>query len=160
MLWILPGFIGSIAAYNLYPPLIGDSGTRPIWLMALFVLAIVLPRLWNLFRSRPIDDTASPAPHAVSSMAFALVALALLLNGVLDRRPPNEERATVLRKVVTMSKYTHYHMIVTSWRPGHSQEGFDVDAGVYRSVAVGKTVSVEIHKGFLGLPWLGNISPE
>lgn len=160
MFWLGPGFFFSIVAYYAYPPILGDSRTRPFWFMGLFVLAIVLPRMWNLVLQRPVDDTKSPAAYAVSSIAYALIALVFVLNGGLDRVPPNEMKTTVIRKVVTMQKGTHYHVIVSSWRPGEAEEDFTVDPDVYHRAAVGKAVTVEVHKGFFGVPWSGNISPD
>jgi hypothetical protein len=157
--WLVPGFLGSLLAYYLYPPIIGDSRFRSLWLVGLFVLALVLPRLWNIVRKRPSDDMAFPAACVFSSLAYALIALLFLLNGGLDRFPPSEVRTTVIRKVATV-KQTKYHVIVSSWRPDKAEEDFTVDPAIFRRTVVGKTVTVELHKGFFGVPWSGNISPE
>jgi hypothetical protein len=59
-----------------------------------------------------------------------------------------------------MVKRTKYHVIVSSWRPDKAEEDFTVDPAIFRRTVVGKTVTVELHKGFFGVPWSGNISPE
>jgi hypothetical protein len=160
MFWLVPGFVGSAMAYYLYPPVIGNDAFRAWWFMGLFVLAIVLPRMWNIVRKRAIDDSAHPAAYIFSSLAYALIALMLLLNGGLDRFPPSEVRTTVIRKAVTTVKGTNYHVIVSPLGPDQTKEDFTVDPEVFRRTAVGKTVTVELHKGFFGVPWSGNISPE
>lgn len=160
ILWLGPGFVGSTIAYYLYPPIIGDARSRPFWFMGLFVLAIALPRLWNIVRRRPTDDTSFPAAYAFSSVAYAMVALVFLPNGGLDRFPPSHVRTPVIRKAVLMAKTTKYHITVSSWRPNYTEEIFSVDRDVFRRAAVGKIVTVELHKGFFDVPWYGNISPE
>jgi hypothetical protein len=102
--WLAPGFVGSLLAYYLYPPIIGDSRFRSLWLVGLFVLALVLPWLWNIVRKRPSDDMAFPAAYVFSSLAYALIALVFLLNRGLDRFPPSEVRTTVIRKVAMVSE--------------------------------------------------------
>jgi hypothetical protein len=159
-LWMMPGFVGCLVAFNLYPPMIGDPRFRSSWFVCLFALAAIVPRLWNIVRKRPIDDTTRPAAHVFSSLGYALIALVFLLNGGLDRFPPSEVRTTVVRKTVATVKGTKYHLIVSSLRPDSSQEDFTVDPDVFHHTIVGKTVTVELHKGFFGVPWAGNISPE
>ena len=158
--WLMPGFVGSMLAYYLYPPIIGDGRFRPIWLFCLFALTAFVPRLWNIVQRRPIYDSTHPAAYAYSSVAYALIGLVFLLNGALDRVPPSELRTTVIRKAVTTVKGTKYHVIVSSWRPGQTDKDFTVDPGVFHRTVVGKTLTVELHKGFLGVPWFGSISPE
>lgn len=158
--WLMPGFVASLVAFNLYPPIIGDSRFRSSWFFCLFALAAIAPRLWNIVRNRAIDDSTHPTAYAFSSLGYGLVALVFLLNGGLDRFPPSEVRTTVIRKAVTTVKGTKYHVIVSSWRPDSSQEEFTVEPGVFHRTAVGENVTVELHKGFFGVPWAGNISPE
>jgi hypothetical protein len=55
---------------------------------------------------------------------------------------------------------THYNVIVSSWRPDQTEEIFDVDSGVFNRTVVGKTVRVELHHGFFGVPWSDNIVPD
>jgi hypothetical protein len=142
---LAPGLFGSYFAYSLYPLL--DGRYVPIVVIFLFfVLTGVVPRA-----------------TVFSGLALALLAAALLLNGALDRVPATEVKTTVIRKamVTGSQKYgTHYDVIVSSWRPGRTEEQFKVDSSVYRRAVVGRGATVELHKGYLGIPWYGNISPE
>jgi hypothetical protein len=99
-IWLMPGFFSSVLAFNLYPPMIGDPRFRSLWFLGLFALGAFVPRLWNIVRRRPIDDSTHPAAFAYSSVAYALIGLVFLLNGGLDRFPPSEVRTTVIRKAV------------------------------------------------------------
>jgi len=142
---LAPGLFGTYFAYGLYPLL--DGYLPLIVVVFLFFLLVGL----------------KPRASVFSGVALAVLAAALLLNGALDRVPPREINATVIHKAVFTGSQrygTHYRVYVSSWRAGRSQEKLEVDSGVYKRVAVGKTVTVEFHKGFLGLPWLGKISPE
>jgi hypothetical protein len=135
-----PGLIGSLFALNLYPLLEGRYLLMGV-VFLFFLMTAVMPRA-----------------SVFSGIALGLLAAALLMNGALDRFPPAEVRTTVIRKAVTTVKGTKYHVVVSSWQPGQSEQEFD--PGVFRRATVGKTVTVEVHKGFCGLPWSGNIAPE
>jgi hypothetical protein len=70
-------------------------------------------------------------------------------------------RTEVFKKVVLNGRYgRQYRLFVYSWRPGRSMEEFNVVQQVFDRSRVGKTLIVEVHPGFLGLPWYGKISPE
>jgi hypothetical protein len=142
---LAPGVFGSFFAGSLYPLLDGRY-----WLIGVvfgfFVLTGVVPRA-----------------AVFSGLALALLAATLLLNGALDKYPSTYVRTTVIRKsMVTGSagRGTHYDVIVSSWRPGRIQEDFEVDSGVFNRTTAGNTVTVELRKGFFGIPWYGNISAE
>lgn len=142
---LAPGLFGTYLAYGLYPLLDG------YWLLILIVFLFFL--LVGL----------RPQASVFSGLALAVLAAALLLNGVLDRAPASQLNTTVIHKAIFtgIQRYgTHYEVYVSSWRAGRSQEKLEVDSGLYKRVVVGETVTVEFHKGFLGLPWLGKISPE
>jgi hypothetical protein len=142
---LAPGLFGGFLAYNLYPLLDGH-----LWLVLVPFLCCFLVAVF-------------PRSNVYAGLALALVAAVVFFNGALDRFPPTEVRTTVIRKasVTGAQKYgTHYHVIVASWRPGRSQEDFDVDLSVFRRAVPGRTVTIELHKGFYRLPWYGSISPE
>ena len=142
---LAPGLFGTYFAYGLYPLLHGYALLLVV-VFLFFLLAGLIPRV-----------------SVLSGLALALLAATLLLNGALDRVPPVEVKATVIRKAMVsgdLKRGTHYQLSVSSWRAGRSQEDLEVDSGVFNRTAVGKIVAVEFHKGFLGLPWYGNISTE
>jgi len=140
---LAPGLFGGIFAYSVYPLLDGRYVLMGV-VFLLFLLAGLVPRA-----------------AAYSGLALALLAATLFLNGALDKRPPAEIKTTVIRKaMVCQSRGTHYHVVVSSWRPGRNQEDFEVDPSIYRRAAVGRPATLELHNGSFGLPWYGSISPE
>ena len=142
---LAPGLFGCLFAYSLYPLL--DGRYVLIGVVFLFFLVTGIVRRASV----------------LSGLTLALLAAGLLLNGAMDRFPPVEVHTTVVRKAMFSGsqKYgTHYQVIVSSWRPGRSQEQFDVDSDVYRRAVVGRSATLELHKGYFGIPWYGNLSPE
>ena len=142
---LAPGLFGGLLAYSLYPLLDGRYVLIGV-VFLFFLLAGMVPRA-----------------AAYSGLTLALLAAGLLLNGALDKSPPVEIKTTVIRKEMFSGSQkfgTHYDVVVSSWRPGRSQEDFEVDSGTYRRAAVGRPATVELHKGLFGLPWYGIISPE
>jgi len=91
-----------------------------------------------------------------------LFVLLLFLNGPLDKSPRSDVRVTVIRKEVDNGGRfgPHYYLVVSSWRPGRSSENLRVGSQVFERAIVGKSVTVELHKGYFGLPWYGSVSPE
>ena len=142
---LAPGAFGVFIAYNLYPLLDGRFALMGI-VFLFFLLTGLVQRATVL-----------------SGLALVLLAATLFLNGGLDRAPLTVVKTTVIDKAtVTGSQRTgtHYHVIVSSWRPGRRQEEFDVDSGIYHRMVVGRAAAVELHKGYFSLPWLGTITPE
>jgi hypothetical protein len=142
---LAPGLFCGICAYSLYPLLDGQYVLAGL-VFLFFLLTWLAPRT-TLF----------------SSVALALLAGTLLLNGALDKSPPTEIKTTIISKAsVTGSQRmgTHYHLVVSSWRPGRNREDFQVDLGVYRRAVVGRAAMVEMHKGYFGIAWHGDISPQ
>lgn len=157
-LWLGPGFLLGIVASGLYPLV---DGAYLLWWVCLFALAPVMPRLWNAVRGRPLESTGRfPTAYLLSCAAFAIFAGGLLLNGALDKAPPNDVKTTVIRKVWVSGKSTSYHVTVASWRPDRSEEQLRVDGSVYNKAHVGHRITVEVHQGYFGLPWYGTISPD
>src|SRR5713101_8394188 len=96
--------------------------------------------------------------YVYSSFALLLLSLLPLLNGWLDRSPGSAVRTTVIQKTaVHRGSTTRHRLTVSSWRPGRSVEELVVGAHTYDNAYIGKTITVEVHKGFFGLPWYGNV---
>ena len=154
-----PGVFGSLRALSVYPPL--DARLLMGFMLCVFLLPVVLQML-SFVRKQPSEDVGRlRTVYICSSLALVLLALLLFLNGGLDRSPWNEVRTTVIRKtVVRGGRATRYNVTVSSWRPGRSVENVNVGSQVFNRAVVGKTVTVDLHKGFFGLPWFGSISPE
>jgi hypothetical protein len=158
-LLLAPGLLGGMLAYVRYPPL--DTGILVTLALGLVSLPLLL-QVRSTFRKQLSNDAAwLRTVYVYSSLGLALFAALLLLNGWLDKSPRNLLRTTLIQKKATMGRSgTRYVLTVSSWRPGRSVEEFAVGVSEFNRADVGKTVTVELHKGFFGLPWSGNISPD
>lgn len=156
---LVPGIFGGLLAWVIYPPL--DAGPFVAFGLCVLFLPIIL-QLRSVARNRLNEDLGRlRTAYIYSSLALAILASMLLLNGRLDQSPRNIVRATVVRKTATGGKGgIQYVLTVSSWRPARSTEDFYVSSLEFKRAAVGKAVRVELHSGFLGLSWSGNVSPE
>ena len=160
VLLLVPGVILSMLAQGVYHPL--DAGVPMGLMLSLFLVPVALHML-SFLRKRPSQNVGRwRSLYICSSLALLLLALLLCLNGGMDGSPLNRVRTTVIRKAVIRSGKgsPRYNLTVSSWQPGKDQENLNVGRSLFDRVVVGKTVTVELHKGFFGLPWLGTISPE
>lgn len=142
---LAPGLFGAFFAYSFYPLL--DGRYLLIGVVFLFFLLTALVPRASIF----------------SGAALALLAATLWLNGALDKFPVDDVRATVIQKVVftgSQSMGTRYCLTVSPWGPNGSQKEFDVDLSVFKRAVAGKTVTVELHHGYFGVQWHGNLLPE
>jgi hypothetical protein len=158
-LLLAPGLLGCLLAYIIYPPL--DQGLLVTFGLCAIFLPMVL-QLRSILRKRLSEDVGRlRTAYLYSSLALALLALLLLLNGRLDRSPRSLVTTTVVqKKAVRHRSGTQHVLTVSSWRPGRSTEDFDVGSRAFDRAVVGKTATVELHHGYFGLPWSGNVSPE
>jgi hypothetical protein len=150
----------SMLTQGLYHPL--DARVPMGLMLSLFLVPVTLQML-SFLRKRPRQHVGRwRLLYICSSLALLVLALLLFLNGGMDGSPLNRVRTTVIRKtVITSGKgSTRYNLTVSSWRPGRNVENFNVVRSVFDRTVVGKTATVEVHKGFFGLPWLGSISAE
>jgi hypothetical protein len=156
-LMLAPGVFCGLVAYIVFPPLAAGP------LVAFGVLTLSLPfvlQCVSVLRKRLSDDVDQlRTAYVYSSLALLLIALLPLLNGWLDKSPVDAVRATVLQKsAVRQRSVTTHRLTVSSLRPGHSEEELTVGLHTYNDAFVGKTVTVEMHKGFFGLPWYSGVS--
>jgi len=158
-LLLAPGILGGILAHVVYPPL--DEG--PIVAVGLsvllFPLALYLRSIW---RDRLQADARKLRKACVySGLILSTFALIVLMNGFLDESPRSRVIAVVLGKTShTSGGSTDYTLTVASWRPRRTSEDLQVSSFDFQRAVVGRTVRIEMHKGFFNLPWSGNISPE
>jgi len=95
------------------------------------------------------------------SAGVVLVAVVMVMNGALDWVPPTVVRSSVVAMRITNGKYWSTHrLVLVSWQPGRATEELAVGSAVYAGASVGRRVSVEVHKGFFGLPWYGKVTLE
>ena len=156
-LLLAPGLLVGLAAYIVFPPL--DAGPLVAFGLFLLFLPIVL-QLLSIIRKRLSDDLDRlRTAYVYSSIALLLLALLLFLNGWLDRSPVNPVTTTVIQKTETRrGSSTGHSLTVSSWRPGRSLEELVVGSHTYNTVFVGKTIAVDMHKGFFNLPWYSGVS--
>jgi hypothetical protein len=156
---LAPGILAVFLGVVVYPPL--DFGPLLALSICVFLLPLVL-QLVSILRKRLAEDAGGlRRVYVGSGFTLALLGLLLLLNGRLDVSPRTTVRATVTQKTITRGKSgSSYTLTVSSWRPGRTEEEFWVAQRAFDRAVVGKTVTVELHKGYFGLPWSGRISPE
>jgi hypothetical protein len=158
-LLLAPGLQAGFFAYLVSIPL--DAG--PLLVLGICILMVpLLMQLWSIVKKRQSEDLARlRTAYLYSSIVLLLLALLPLLNGWLDKSPARSVKTTVVRK----TSYRHrsgssYYITVSSWRPGKSDEELRVGSRLYSNVVIGKSVTVEVHKGFFGLPWMGDVSSK
>jgi hypothetical protein len=156
-LLLAPGLLGGLFAYVIYPPL--DAGPLVAFGLCIFLLPFLL-KLSSMVRNRLGEDVGRlRTVYVCSSISLLLLSLLVLVNGWRDRSPLSAVRATVIQKTYTRGRGgTSYVVVVSSWRPGRSEEELRVGARTYNNVVVGKPVTVGVHKGAFGLPWYEYVS--
>lgn len=158
-LLLAPGIFGSLLGFVVYAPL--DSGP----LLGLGFCVLLLPlvmELVSVVRKRLSEDAGMlRTAYAVSGLALAALGFVVFFNGRLDSVPESVVTSTVIQKTIQKRKSTtNYTLTVSSWRPGRTEEDFLVGPRTFNRAAVGKTVRIELHPGYFGLPWSGGVSPE
>lgn len=157
LLLLVPGLFLTVAASRAYPLL---DARIPA---ALILCGIVIPvgfQMWAIVRRRAVvHGRRMRAVYLATGSALLLLGLLLFVNGRLDRSPRNAVEATVLHKLAIDGKHgKQYHLGVSSWRRGRKLEDLRVNSGVYARARIGKPVTVEVHPGFLGIPWSAGVS--
>lgn len=104
------------------------------------------------------DDVRSYFP-AATWLAFGPVFMAIivLVNGPLDRSPVEQHQQVVTRKYITRGRSTSYYVEFSSWRPDRATERASVSPKRYAEFQVHDPVIIDVHKGALGIPWMGTI---
>jgi hypothetical protein len=84
-------------------------------------------------------------------------ALLVASNGILDPSPVRLVKSSILRTSRPTRRYAGLNLYVASWRPGRSNEKLWAGVPVSITASPGDSISIEVHEGFFGLPWHGNI---
>ena len=156
---LLTGLLAVLTVCTAYQPL--DKG--PVFFLALFLFA--LPMTWYLvsaLRKRQVENSATLKQLFGWSAGFTIALFTMLLaNGLLDRTPPQQIRCSLLRAYESSGRRSHYyHLIVRSWRPHHETENMEVGKFTYQRASSSRTVTLELHPGFFGMPWYGRVIPN
>jgi hypothetical protein len=154
----LLGAIAFVAASGRYPAL--DLDGILIFIGILFFLTLGLA-IWLERRAlRHVEVEALKRIYYGLIPVPWLLAGLLLANGALDHAPPRTVQAHVVGKFAMRGWLPSRRLIVTSWRDGHQVERLLVDSGDFDSTATGDTVDVRIKDGFVGIPWVLDVTPR
>jgi hypothetical protein len=156
---LLAGLLAVITVSTAYQPL--DKG--PVFLLALILFA--WPMTWYLvsaLRKRQVENSGTLKQLFGWSAGLAIALFTILLaNGLLDQAPPQQIRCSLLRAYESTGRRSHYyHLIVRSWRPNHETENMEVGKITYQRASNARTVTLELHPGFFGMPWYGRVIPN
>jgi len=151
----MAGLIGTMIAILIYPPLDRNSFS-----LTTFIIAVPCVFLISYVQKKQKrgDDIASFFPMT-AWLAFAPICIAAILfaNGALDRSPVEPHPVVVTQRLVRHGKSTSYYLQTSSWRANHSSETLQVTYVVFTQFQTNDAAIVEVHRGALGIPWLGAI---
>jgi hypothetical protein len=152
----LLGAIAFVAASNRYPAL--DLDGILIFIGILFFLTLGLA-IWLERRAlRHVEVEALKRIYYGLIPVPWLLAGLLLANGALNNAPPQTVEARVVGKFAMRGWLPSRRLIVTSWREGHQVERLRVDSTVFDSTATGDFVDVRVEDGWVGIPWVLDVS--
>lgn len=153
----LVGLLGFLATHKFYPPL-DDKPCSWIAIGLCFASLILLS---------VAKDRAKVGKNVQSFFPFttwlacgpAIVAAVLLLNGALDLSQVEQHHQFVADKRAVRGRWGSmtYYLEVTSWRLHRGTERLEVSGVTYGEFRVEDSVTVELHKGALALPWVARI---
>ncbi|HEX4196547.1 MAG TPA: hypothetical protein VHZ26_03815 [Caulobacteraceae bacterium] len=120
---------------------------------AAVVAVVLLPVAW-LGKSRP--GLASPWFFFV----FVVVCTGLygysataLADMQFDASPATPTTAAILGKHISSGRSTRYYLDVGPWGPRTQPNSISVSSGVYNALNPGDSLCIDLHPGFLNLPW-------
>jgi len=153
------GLAGMAASFYLYPTV--ERHLLPVTGLCLFFLPLILQVFSSTRRWLTSEMNRLRKVYLYCSAGVVLVALVMVMNGALDWVPPTVVRSSVVAMRITNGRYWSTHrLVLVSWQPGRATEDLAVESAVYAGASVGRRVSVEVHKGFFGLPWYGKVAVE
>jgi hypothetical protein len=149
------GLIGTMLAILVYPPL--ERSFYAVSVFIVFVICIVLVSQVQKRQKRGDDVSSfSPMTNWIALIPVG-IAVVLLINGALDRSLVESHRVVVMQKTVRHGKSYSYYLETSSWRANHLSEELQVSYPVFGQFHVNDEAIVEVHRGALGIPWLGRV---
>jgi hypothetical protein len=91
------------------------------------------------------------------AFAPAFVGLVVCVNGALDHAPVATHQQFVTGKYISRGRSTSYYIEFTSWRPDRTTERASVSTTRYAEFQIDDPVFIDVHKGALGIEWMGTI---
>jgi hypothetical protein len=152
----LLGAIAFVAASNRYPAL--DLDGILIFIGVLFFVTLGLAIWLERRAQRHVEVEALKRIYFGLIPVPWLLAGLLLANGALNRAVPTTVEAHVVGKFAMRGWLPSRRLIVTSWRDGHQVERLRVDASVFDSITTGDSVDVKVEDGWVGIPWVLDVS--
>jgi hypothetical protein len=156
LLWA--GMICAMGGIHYYPPL---DGERLIgWSIGLFFLPIVLNLVALVWKRLAADLGWLRTAYLCCGGALLLLGSYVIANGGLDKAPVKTESSVVTLKNIVAGRHSKaYTLRVPSWRSDRDEEELRVNHQTYNKLKVGQEILVEVHPGFLGMPWYGQVTP-
>ena len=149
------GVIGTLIGSLIYPPL--DRRSFALLAFLLFLPSVFLVSYVQKKQKRGIDISSFFPMTTWAALAPLCIAVAVFANGALDRFPVESHPVVITAKFLRHGKGNSYYLQVPSWRPKHSSEELQVTYKVYGQFQTNDPIFVEMHRGALGMPWLGAI---
>lgn len=151
------GFIGTIFAAALYPPLQPDSVVL-YWSLGLFFPGAIVFAL--LLRDRLMRYAALVRLiFALGAATFLIPAAYYFLNGALDGNPPVEVQALVSSKSVGDTGHGDFYVLELSlsWQQQKIEKGVQVSPKTFSAAKPGDSVRVTLHPGAFSRPWYSDV---
>ncbi|MBU4306047.1 MAG: hypothetical protein KJ893_10590 [Candidatus Omnitrophica bacterium] len=141
-----------------YPPLDNFAIFIRSLLLSIPLFILYIVAVGFAIRGRAASHKDFVKIVGISAIAFLLFANNgfILINGLKDFNKPAIHNTVVTSKYLTRHKNsTTYHIIVSSWRPGHNMEEFTITGNIYSRIEQGKTEAIFVTKpGALGFEWV------
>jgi hypothetical protein len=155
----ITGLFGLLFGIHLYPPL-DDDRFYIIGLILFFGVLFFIAYVDK--QARRGNDVESFFPLTTwLALGPVLFASVLFLNGVFDTFPVESHVETITAKWLSRGRYSSSYIIeMSSWRPRRSFEKRTISRRLYTQFRVGNQITIELHKGALGIPWTGPIHEQ
>ncbi len=146
---IWSGFPLAMSYLGNHPARLANYSQLIPWALPVFLFCSVA--LFRTTRGNP-DRWYAFVLLVIFGAAYSL-GLAATANILPDRSPPRLYRAYVLEKFTTHGKGTIYHVRLARWGPVDNADDVVVPMRMYQQVSVRDLMCIELHPGFLHVPW-------
>lgn len=126
---------------------------QPIWMPVAGITAIISGVLYIKGR----NPTAGNVNGQLVLMLMAAFLLAVgstrQLNCAYDQAPAKTYRALIQDKYIYKGKNTSYHLLLGAWGTQDSGTNVVISRRLYRQLAAGDSITVQLKPGLLQVPW-------
>jgi hypothetical protein len=152
----LVGVLAFLVSSRWYPPLELDAIL--IFMGVMFVITLLLAIAVERRAVRHGEVEALKRAYFGLVPLPWLLGLLLLLNGAVDRTPPQSCAASVMGKFALTAPLPNRRLVVTSWREGRRVERVAVDRGDFTRFHPGDAIIVQVKSGLVGIPWVYGVT--